>query len=68
MKELTREQIIEALLENDCNAYDDEWTYVYDLLTNGFIGYNNMSTKELAEEYEAQLGEKITPIIEKIER
>lgn len=67
-KEMTREQIIQELLQNDCATCDDEWEYTADLLRNGFLGYDNMSTMELAEEYEAQLGERVVPVIETIIR
>ena len=47
---MNREQLIEALIDNDYNALDrGDWELVdiFDILENGFKGYANFTDEEL---------------------
>jgi len=57
MRKLTREEIVEALIDDDFNTITQhiEVAYAYDILREGFKGYNNYTNKELKEEYKERL-------------
>ena len=57
MKKLTRDEIVEALVDDDIDTITGhlEVAYVYDILREGFKGYNNYTNKELKQEYEERL-------------
>lgn len=57
MKKLTREEVIDALIDDDMdttNAIDGQG-YLYLILRNGVKGYDNYTSKELEQEYNERL-------------
>ena len=54
-KDLTRQQLIEWLIDNDINDWNTEasrFDYFHKILLDGFEGYENMTTSELVDEYD----------------
>lgn len=64
MKTLTRQEAIEALVDDDINTTSavDGQEYLYNILKSGFKGYDNFTNRELKEEY----SERLNPEYEKI--
>ena len=50
--QLTREQIIKILIDDDLNDLENGWDdFIFHILMNGFEGYLNASDFELQDEY-----------------
>lgn len=64
MKTLTREEVIEKLIDDDIDIiYSKQATdYISTILREGFCGYNNQTNKQLKQEY----NERLNPNSEKI--
>lgn len=58
---MTREKAITELVAQDINditqmLYQEDYEFITNVLTgNGFTGYNNLSSKELTDEYNDRL-------------
>jgi len=51
-EQLTREQIIKILIDDDLNDLENGWDdFIFHILMNGFVGYENQTDEELFEEY-----------------
>lgn len=64
MKKLRREQIEEALLDNECNTIsqmvaNNDLSYVHAIFYSGFKGYAHFTDEELIDEYKEQLNEEV---------
>jgi hypothetical protein len=57
-KNLTREDIIDALVEKDIECITDDPTSIGDSLRYGIKGYNNMSNDELIDDYKTYCEEE----------
>ena len=57
MKTIQRSEVIDALLDDDLDISSimDREEYMYDILREGFKGYNKYTNKELKQEYEARI-------------
>jgi len=56
---LNREQVIDWLVNNDINDWNNEQSrneYIAHVMTCGFVGYENMTDKELQDEYKERIG------------
>ena len=58
---LTREEALKKLLDNECSTVEqmvlqNDLSYVNDIFTSGFKGYINFTNKELASELYEQIG------------
>ena len=59
MTKTEREEMINWLVNNDINDWNNEQSkneYLAFLLTSGFIGYENMTDKELQDEKNERMG------------
>lgn len=61
---MTRKEAIEELITNNIDTIETnnvhfDTSFVYDLLNNGFKGYNNFTDSELEIKYEEMFNEKI---------
>lgn len=59
MKKMTRQEVIDILVEDEMDAISDDTVGVEDILREGFIGYNKMLNRDLEKEYEEFCEEKI---------
>lgn len=57
MKQLTREAVIDALINIRLELEDD--TLLYDILKEGTKGYDNLSNEELQAEYLIDVAEEV---------
>ena len=67
MKELTRLQLEELLLDNECNTVEQmvseqDLSYVHAIFYSGFKGYAHFTNEELIQEYNEQLNERVVII------
>ena len=51
----TRNQVIEALIDDDIQIINDNPDYIYNILNEGFKGYVNYTNKELKDEFTERL-------------
>ena len=51
--QLTRDQIIDILIDDDLQDYDNNFKteWMAEILANGFVGYENQTDNELFSEY-----------------
>ena len=51
--EMTREELIEILLDDDFDAIVNQYCtdYLYNILRLGFVGYEKMTNEQLIQEY-----------------
>ena len=57
MKQLTREVVIDALIDIRLKLEDE--TMLYDVLKEGTIGYDNLTNEELEAEYLVDITEEV---------
>ena len=57
MKELTRDEAKEAIIEAIIDGFD--WSTVYDIVRHGFVGVDEQTDEELIEDWEFYFEESI---------
>ena len=57
MKTLTRDEVIEKLIDDDIDTiYSKQATdYIYNILKSGFVGYDKQTNARLEQEYNERL-------------
>jgi hypothetical protein len=67
---MSREQVIERLIEDDINTIMEAQSndYIYNILNEGFIGYNKFSDYHLVKEHEDRFGNMVIELIVKKRR
>ncbi len=61
MKNLTRNEVIEKLIDNDIDTILNcgEKEYLYNILKSGMKGYDNYTKEELYQEYKERFNEGV---------
>lgn len=62
MKEITRQEVIEKLIEDDIDTIQQDvldTTYIHAILNSGFKGYNDYTKEELYQEYKERFNEGV---------
>ena len=56
---MTRDEVIDTLIEDDLNISNNEYSYFDAILRNGLVGYSNQTNKELEDEINERMDEKV---------
>ena len=67
MNNMTRDKMIEALIENDCRIIEWAPEFLDSILMNGFKGYDYYTDEELEEEYNLRFSDSTDILIAKLE-